>query len=252
MAYGQNQTFVALPQPGTSNLPYATTVPKGGLSGKFGGTTVYPPFVPVEVNVHDYYGSAIKFQTIETVAVITTAVELLKGIPGTGSASPGTLGDIANKLTAINENLSLIIENYKTVSSVASKIHTNISSAAISKEIRNNIEKSAVSDKIKENNFYKIYNGETPKLKSLTEILKEKTKDALNFNTMMRTQGMVTQAVDDSVAELQSYFTQVAKEFGITKYIQDKIDALKALVPDPVLLTKKVQADTIVTTYQDT
>ena len=91
-----------------------------------------------------------------------------------------------------------------------------------------------------------------PVLPDFEKLLEEKIKDALNFNTMMKTQGMVTQALDDSVEELQNYFKQVAKEFGITKYIQDKIDALKALVPDPALAAKKIQADTIVTTYQDT
>jgi hypothetical protein len=245
MAYGQKQTFVAIPQPGTSNLPYATTVPKGGLSGKFGGTTVYPPFVPVTVDVEEYYGWAIEAQTIGTRLAIAEALATLIGTGG--SVPKGTLSDIANKLDAINENLILIIQNYKTVSSIASKIETNQAAIAISTQTANNIAKASVSDKIKTNEFYKIYNGETPELRSLIEISKEKIKDALNFNAMMKAQGMITKALEDTAEELLNYFKLVAKEFGITKYIQDKIDALKALVPDPALAAKKLQADTVVT-----
>jgi len=249
VAYGQNQTFFAPPQPGTSNLPYATTVPKGGLSGKFGGTTIYPPFVPVIVEVEDYYGWAIAAQTTGVRIAIATAVKDLKGIPGAGSVDEGSLGDIANKLHAINENLALIIQNYKTISTVASKIETNLANTAISKKRENNIAKLTVSDKTQENNFYKIYNGETPKLKSPMEILKEKIKDALNFSVMMKTQGIITQALDDTAEELQNYFKEVAKEFGITKYVQDTIESFKVKIPNPELEVKKLQADTIVTTY---
>ena len=214
-----------------------------------------PSFVtmtgPGEAVITDDAAVEIALQTTIIAAAIATAVKDLKGIPKAGSTDPGSLGDIANKLDAINGNLALIIQNYKTVSSVASKIHTNISSAAISKEIGNNIAKSAVSDKIKENNFYKIYNGETPKLKSPMEILKEKIKDALNFSVMMKTQGIITQALDDTAEELQNYFKEVAEEFGITKYVQDTIESFKVKIPNPELEVKKLQADTNVTTYQD-
>ena len=249
MAYGQKQTFVAPPQPGTSNLPYATTVPKGGLSGKFGGTTVYPPFVPVVVEVEDYYGLAIEAQTIGTRLAIAEAVATLIG-PG-GSVPKGTLSDIANKLDAINENLILITANYKTVTSIVSKIETNQATTTINIQRANNIAKVSVSDKIKSNQFYKIYNGETPNLISLVKLLEEIIKDTLRFNSMMKTQGMITQALDDTAEELQNYFKLVAKEFGITKYVQDALDSLKALVPNPSLKIKKLQADTVVTTYND-
>ena len=247
MAFGQWQLLVAPPQPGTSNLPYATTVPKGGLSGKFGGTTTYPPFVPVTVEVDEYYGWAIEAQTVRYQIMITAAVVALTGKGG--STIEGSLSDIANKLAAINGNLSQIAANYKTMATIASNIETNLAATAASQRLANNIAQTAVSDKIKTNEFYKIYNGETPELRSFTEIIKEKIKDALNFNTMIKTEGMVNQALEDATAELQDYFTQMAKEFGITKYIQDKIDALKAIVPDPKQVTKYLQDKTIVTDY---
>ena len=135
------------------------------------------------------------------------------------------------------------------MATIASNIETNLAATAASQRLANNIAQTAVSDKIKTNEFYKIYNGETPELRSFTEIIKEKIKDALNFNTMIKTEGMVNQALEDATAELQDYFTQMAKEFGITKYIQDKIDALKAIVPDPKQVTKYLQDKTIVTDY---
>jgi hypothetical protein len=244
MAFGQKQVLIAPPQPGTSNLPYATTVPKGGLSGKFGGTTTYPPFVPVTVEVDEYYGWAIEAQTIKYQIMITAAVAALTGKGG--SAMEGSLADIANKLNAINGHLSQIVSDYKTISALSSKIETNLAATAASQRLANSIAQSVVADKIKTNEFFKIYNGETPELRSFTEIIKEKIKNALNFNTMIKTEGMVNQALEDTTQELQDYFTQVAKEFGITKYIQDKIDTLKALIPDPKIASQYLQAKTIV------
>jgi hypothetical protein len=246
MAFGQKQVLVAPPQPGTSNLPYATSVPKGGLSGKFGGTTVYPPFVPVTVAVEDYYSWAIEAQTTKYQLMLIEAVESLKGLPGTGSTVDGTLSDIANKLNAINGNLYQIVSNYKTIEALLSKIETNEAATAASYRQSNNIALALSANKIQTNEFFKIYNGETPQLKSLTEIIKEKIKNALNFNTMIKTEGMVSQALEDTTQELQDYFKQMAKEFGITKYIQDKIDALKALVPDPKIISQYLQAKTVV------
>lgn len=244
MAFGQKQVLIAPPQPGTSNFPYATTVPKGGLSGKFGGTTTYPPFVPVTVSVTDYYGSAILYAQTEMVVIIEAAVAAITGKGG--SVMEGSLSDIANKLNAMNGHLSQIVSDYKTITALSSKIETNLAATAASQRLSNSIAQSVVADKIKTNEFFKIYNGETPELRSFTEIIKEKIKNALNFNTMIKTEGMVNQALEDTTQELQDYFKLVAKEFGITKYIQDKIDTLKALVPDPKIASQYLQAKTIV------
>ena len=244
MAFGQKQVLVAIPQPGTSNFPYATTVPKGGVSGKFGGTITYPPFVPVTVEVDEYYGWAIEAQTIRYQIMITAAVAALTGKGG--SVMEGSLSDIANKLNAMNGHLSQIVSDYKTITALSSKIETNLAATAASQRLSNSIAQLVVADKIKTNEFFKIYNGETPELRSFTEIIKEKIKNALNFNTMIKTEGMISQALEDTTQELQDYFKLVAKEFGITKYIQDKIDTLKALIPDPKIAVQYLQAKTIV------
>jgi len=222
-----------------------------------------PTFVnmtgPGTAVVTDDAAVAITLQTELLTAAIITAVNDLKGIPGTGSASPGTLGDIANKLDAINGNLSLLARESKAMSAAIGKVETATASTASAARKSAAIQSVAAMDQIMTNEFQKqvTKDGLTragiklPVLPDFFKIAEEKIKDALNFNTMMKTQGMITQALDDSVEELQNYFKQVAKEFGITKYIQDKIDALKALVPDPALAAKKLQADTIVTTYYD-
>jgi septal ring factor EnvC (AmiA/AmiB activator) len=247
MAFGQWQLLVAPPQPGTSNLPYPTTVPKGGLSGKFGGTTTYPPFVPVTVAVEDYYSWAIEAQTVRYQITIAAAVLTITGKGG--STMEGSLADIANKLAAINGNLSEMAANYKTMASTLSKIETNIAATAASKRKSNNTALTLTADKAKTNEFFKIYSGETPTLKSPVEFLKEKIKDASSFRSMMKVEGMVNDALQETTDELKSYFTEIAKEFGITKYIQDKIDTLKTVVPNPAALAKLAQSKAIVTDY---
>jgi hypothetical protein len=245
MAFGQKQVLVAIPQPGTSNLPYAVSVPKGGLSGKFGNTTYYPPFAPVTVSVTDYYGSAILYAQTEMVVIIAGFVAAITGKGG--SVMEGTLSDIANKLAEIDGNLYQIMTNYKTMVTLSSKIETNLAAIAANKRQANNIAVTLATSKIQTNDFFKIYDGETPQLRGFTEIIKEKIKEASSFRTMMKVEGMVNQALEDTTEELQNYFKLAAKEFGITKYIQDKVDSLKSLVPDPKAIVKFVESKSIVT-----
>jgi hypothetical protein len=222
-----------------------------------------PTFVnmtgPGTAVVTDDAAVAITLQTELLTAAIITAVNDLKGIPGTGSASPGTLGDIANKLDAINGNLSLLARESKAMSAAIGKVETATASTASAARKSAAIQSVAAMDQIMTNEFQKqvTKDGLTragiklPVLPDFLKIAEEKIKDGFNFNTMIKAQGMITQALDDTAEELQDYFKLMADKFGITKYVQDTIESFKVKIPNPELEVKKLQADTIVTTYQD-
>ena len=220
-----------------------------------------PTFVnmtgPGTAVVTDDAAAAITLQTEALSLAITGAVATLIGPPG--SVVKGTLNDIANKLDAINGNLSLMARESKAMSAAIGKVETATAATASAARLSTAIQSVAATDQMMTNERQKQVTNEAltragiklPVLPDFEKIAEEKIKDALNFNAMMKAQGMITKALEDTAEELLNYFKLVAKEFGITKYIQDKIDALKALVPDPALAAKKLQADTVVTTYYD-
>jgi len=218
-----------------------------------------PSFVtmtgPGTATVTDDASAAIAAQTIALEASIAAAVLAITGKGG--SVMEGTLSDIANKLAAINGNLSQIAGNSTAMAASMSKVETATAATAAAARKSNSIQLAAATDQMMTNEYQKQVTNEAltragitlPVLPDFEKIIKEKIKDALNFNTMIKTEGMISQALEDTTEELQNYFKQMAAAFGITKYIQDKIDALKALIPDPKLAVKYLQAKTIVTDY---
>jgi len=244
MAYGQKQTFVAIPQPGTSNLPYATSTPKGGVSGKFGGTTVYPPFVPVEINVTDYYGSAVKYQTIETPLVMQAAILQLIGT----SAIPGTLGAIDNKLELIAKQLAELADILDDLSRSMDKYKTKINSMVSINTDKNILESAKVTDQINNNHFYKIANGETPVLPSFKESLKETLKKIKDFNVLVETEGLIKSATSKLTDAVKEQLKAFDATFGITEWIKQKTETLKAaILPSTRKAKAAVEAKTKVT-----
>jgi hypothetical protein len=217
-----------------------------------------PSFVtmtgPGEAVVTDDAAAAIVAQTTAIVAAILKASQTLQGLPGTGSTIDGTLSDIANKLNAINGNLYQLQSSSKAVAASMSKVETATAATAAAARKSNSIQLAAAADQVMTNEYQKQVTNEAltragiklPVLPDFEKIIKDKIKDALNFNTMIKTEGMISQALEDTTEELQNYFKQMAKEFGITKFIQDKIDALKALVPDPKIIFQYLQAKTVV------
>ena len=224
MAYGQKQVFIAIPQPGTSNLPYATSTPKGGVSGKFGGTTVYPPFVPVVINVIDYYGSAVKYQTIETPAVMQAAILQLIGT----SIIPGTLASLDNKLDLIANQLADLADILDDLSRTIDQLKTNKNSMVSINTEKNILQSAKVADQINTNHFYKIANGETPVLPSFKESLKETLKKIKDFNVLVETEGLMKSATDKLTSLVKEQITSFDKTFGITEWIKQKTGTLKA------------------------
>jgi hypothetical protein len=250
MAYGQNQTFVAPPQPGTSNLPYATTVPKGGLSGKFGGTTTYPPFVPVVVEVEDFYAEAIQFQILDTNAAIKLAfLEIMGSFPGfEGPVEPGTLASIANKLNLIAKLLSEWVELVKIQSQQINDTAIAKSSMVSLSTEENIIQSFEISDQISTNNYYKIASGETPTLPSWKEIIKETLKKVKDFNVLVEAEGLIKSASDKLTELVKDQLKIFDAKFGITEWFKYKVAAIKSALtpPSPKQVRDAIEAKTVV------
>jgi hypothetical protein len=250
MAYGQKQTFVAFPQPGTSNFPYATSVPKGGLSGKFGGTTVYPPFVPVVVEVEDFYAEAIQFQILDTNAAIKLAfLEIMGSFPGfEGPVLPGTLASIDNKLGLIAKLLGDWAELVKSQSQQVNDAAVTKASMVSLYTEKNIIQSSKVSDQISTNNYYKIANGETPTLPTWKEIIKENFKKIKDFNIQVETQGLIKSATDKLTGLLKEQLKTFDASFGISEYIKQKLAVIKSAItpPSPKQVRDAIEAKTAV------
>jgi hypothetical protein len=250
MAYGQKQTFVATPQPGTSNLPYATSVPKGGLSGKFGGTTVYPPFVPVVVEVEDFYAEAIQFQILDTNAAIKLALlEIMGSFPGfEGPAEPGTLASISNKLNLISLQLEEISDILDTLTRLMNQYKINMNSMVSINTEKNILQSAKVSDQIYTNHFYKIANGETPVLPSFKELLKETLKKIKDFNVLVETEGLIKSGTVKLTGLVKVQMTEFDATFGITEYFKQKAQVLKAaILPSTRKAKAAIESKTIVT-----
>ena len=250
MAYGQKHTFVAFPQPGTSNLPYATSVPKGGLSGKFGGTTVYPPFVPVVVEVEDFYAEAIQFQILDTNAAIKLALlEIMGSFPGfEGPALPGTLASISNKLNLISLQLVTIADILDSLTKSMNQYKINMNSMVSINTEKNILQSAKVSDQIYTNHFYKIANGETPVLPSFKESLKETLKKVKDFNILVEAEGLMKSATNKLTSLVKEQITTFVATFGISDWIKQKIETLKAaILPSTRKAKAAIESKTIVT-----
>ena len=250
MAYGQKQTFVATPQPGTSNLPYATSTPKGGVSGKFGGTTVYPPFVPVVIEVEDMYAEAIQFKILDDNLLIKTAfLGIMGSFPGfEGPAKPGTLASIDNKLGLIAKLLGDWAQQVKTQSEQINDTAIAKSSMVSLNTEKNIIQSAEVSDQISTNNYYKIANGETPTLPSWKEIIKETFKKIKDFNIQVEAEGLIKSASDKLTGLVKDQLKIFDAKFGITEWIKYKVATIKSAItpPSPKQVRDAIEAKTAV------
>ena len=202
MAFGVKQLLVAIPQPGTSNLPIATTVKKSGFLGLFGSTTTLPPFVPVAVNVVDNYGVAIANQTAGYTAAIAAATLKITGAP----LVPGTLFTIEAQLANVNMSLLRIADNKKALADMLINLNIAVAAMVSAKNNENvNLKVTAVNA-VKSNNFYMAASTSQPVMPPLEDQIKEALKDAAAFATGSTLLGFINTTMNSIT-------------FGITTYI---------------------------------
>lgn len=202
MAFGVKQLSVAIPQPGTSNQPVATTKKKKGLAGLFGGTTTLPPFVPVAVNVVDNYGVSIAAQTAEYTAAIAAATLKITGVPGI----PGTLNTIEAQLANLNTTLTRVADNKKALADMLINLNIAVAAMVVAKNNENaNLNVTAVNA-VKSNNYYMAASTTQPVMPPIEDQIKEALDDAKSFITAASLLGFINTTMNSIT-------------FGITTYI---------------------------------
>jgi len=199
MAYGQNQVFVASPQPGTSNLPY----PNGRT----------PAFVPVTVTVIDTYGEAIAAQTL-------VQVELLKKVYDT--------------LSQINNSLQAIIPNYESVPGNLEKAAIPLLSWAGATGFNTIMDAARVPNQIKKNNFDKAVLGaaNAPTMPETAVQLKESVIDGKIMQTTISATVKVVEILNGATVSIQNWILSTDTYTSFSKWFDDaKNRFLKLFLP---------------------
>ena len=203
MAFGVKQFATALPQPGTSNLPIATTQKKKGFLGLFGSTTTLPPFVPVQFNVVDNYGAAIAASQSLQIAAISAAILKIQGAPGV----PGTLWAVDSDLSALSKSLSKIADNKKALADTLINLNVAVSAMVVAKNNENaNLNITAVNA-IKSNNYYMAASTVQPVLPPIEDQIKQALEDASAFVTGSTALGFINTTINSMTFQISTYIT---------------------------------------------
>ena len=113
---------------------------------------------------------------------------------------------------------------------------------------KNILQSAKVSDQIYTNHFYKIANGETPVLPSFKESLKETLKKVKDFNILAEAEGLMKSATNKLTGLVKEQITTFDATFGISDWIKQKIETLKAdILPSTRKAKAAIESKTIVT-----
>lgn len=211
MAYGQNQIFVAFPQPGTSNLPF----PSGDK----------PAFVPVtctvtggEFTLTDSYATAIA----ANVLVVEEALVLLSTAIG-ASTVPGSL---LGTLSAVNDSLLRMADKKEAMAKFLSDISIATGSVACSKSTYVAAKSIMATNQIQTNNFYQAAAPDKPIMPPLNDQIKTSITNGALLESISRTSSAVISFVSSSVATITTWITGSQIYQTVAKYITDSIDTL--------------------------
>lgn len=238
MAFGVKQLAIAIPQPGTSNLPVATTQKKSGFLGLFGSTTTLPPFVPVAVNVVDNYGVAVTSQTEAYITDITAATLRLTGAPGV----PGSLWAIDADLASINKTLSKIADNKKALADTLINLNVAVNAMVVAKNNETANLKVTAINAIKSNNFYMAASTEQPVMPPLEDQIKEALKDAASFATGSTALGFINNTINSMTFQISTYIigTETYKTIA-AKFEEFKQSILSVFPPSLASIKESVE-----------
>lgn len=205
MAFGVKQIATAIPQLGTSNLPFATsTKTSSGFLGLGSTTVTLPPFVPVQFNVVDNYGAAIAAsETLQTAALVALSTAL-KGVPTTPNA--GTLTSIDTDLAAIAETLARVADNKKVLADMLINLNIAVAAMVVAKNNETANLKATAMNTIQSNNFYMAASSDQPVMPPVEDQIKQALDDAKSFITAASLLGFINTTMNSIT-------------FGITSYI---------------------------------
>lgn len=242
MAFGIKQLAVAVPQPGTSNLPFASSYSvKGGFLGLFSSTVTLPPFVPVAFNVVDNYGVSIAAQTAEYTAAITALTLSLTGAPGV----PGSLWAIDADLAAVSKTLSKIADNKKILADTLINLNIAISAMVVAKNTETANLKVTTVNAVKSNNYYMAASTVQPVMPPLEEQIKEALKDAAAFATGATALGFINNTINSMIFQISTFIvgTEVYKTVA-AKFEEFKQSVLSVVTPSLSSIKDSLQTTT--------
>lgn len=242
MAFGVKQIATAIPQPGTSNLPFATTIKKsGGFLGLFSSTTTLPPFVPVQFNVVDSYGIAIKSAQELQVAALAAAALKITGAPGI----PGTLWAIDTDLSALSKSLSKIADNKKALADTLISLNVAVNAMVVAKNNETaNLKVTAVNT-IKSNNYYMAASTVQPVLPPIEDQIKQALEDASAFATGATALGFINTTINSMTFQISTYITGTETYKTIAaKFDEFKQSVLSVVAPSMASIKENTEAIT--------
>jgi len=197
-----------------------------------------PSFVtmtgPGTATVTDDAALAITAQTATLSAAIQAAVLQLIG----SSIIPGTLGAIDNKLDLIANQLTGLADNADILSKTVSDLKSSQAALVSLQQESNIMQTMAVSDQIDTNRFQTQVTNEAldragiprPKMPPFLDTLKETLKKVKDFNVLVEAEGLIKSGTEKLTSLVKEQLTSFDKTFGITEWIKQKTEALKAAI----------------------
>lgn len=242
MAFGVKQFATAIPQPGTSNLPYPTSYKtSSGFLGLGSTTVTLPPFVPVQFNVVDSYGPAIAAAEKLQVAALAAAALKITGAPGV----PGTLWAIDTDLAALSKSLSRIADNKKALADTLINLNVAVNAMVVAKNNETANLKVTSVNTIKSNNFYMAASAEQPVMPPVEDQIKEALKDAAAFATGASALGFINNTINSMTFQISTYITGTETYKTIAaKFEEFKQSVLSVFAPSVASIKESLQTTT--------
>jgi hypothetical protein len=225
MAFGQIIVTTAIPQPGTSNLPYGIVV-----------NGVYlPPFVPVVTTVIDTYGAAIAAQMAEQTLLMGNIIAML------GVAGPATPISIKGTLAAVNDNLGRIADRKKEMTKSLSDLTIALGTLAVNTTIGNQIQLSTAGSIIEHNNFAMAATGEKPTMPPLDTQLKTAVKNGITLSSSAATLGFMKNTMNTVLSNVTTWVQGTLVYTTLAGYLNKAKDAILSIeVPSLEAIKNKI------------
>jgi hypothetical protein len=208
MAYGQNQVFIASPQPGTSNQPYPV-----GRS---------PAFVPVNATVTNDYAANIEAESLVLSALIASLMTQL----GNG-VTPMT---IAGVLSGVNDSLTRMADTKIAMA----KALANLSIAVAANSVATSAQTLTIStlggSDLEKNNFYKATSPDTPVMPTVTEQLKVSVTNGGLLQTAGRAANIASSFIISSISKVGSWITGSKPYQSVVNWLSDTVDTIGATI----------------------
>jgi len=214
MANGQNQRFIANPQPGTSNQPY----PVGNL----------PPFVPVKCTLTDQMAEAILLrQQLLTFYNETKLLTALSQLNNTVDRVSSTNGDIAKKY---------------------SEVLPGILSLASAITQKNAIMSAKIASDVRVNNFYQASFPGSVQQPNISEQTETAIKEGLAMRSAARTAGIIEDQINSLTGSVLVWIRNTEIYKSVTDWLKKIKDSIFQIIlpPSPqaaVSASKTIAAD---------